>query len=275
MKRKLLIVTAAIVIISAAQAKAQWSLTGNAGTDPALNFVGTTDNKAFKIKTNNQQRLNISGSGNIKIGTGSAVSKLDVAGTITATGGNSDNWNSAFGWGNHAVAGYLTGFTELDPQVGANALSRVPRWDGSALVTGSIYDNGTRIGIGTVSPLFILHANSSTELRTAYIINSTNSASTTYGIYALASGTGAGDKRGGSFEALDGTGTNIGIRTFASGGTLNYAAYFAAGDVYAAGSVGIGDATPASKLTVAGVTALLLEFRMLIYLKMLLLPTRM
>jgi hypothetical protein len=25
------------------------------------------------------------------------------------------NWNTAFGWGNHANAGYLTGFTESDP----------------------------------------------------------------------------------------------------------------------------------------------------------------
>jgi hypothetical protein len=25
------------------------------------------------------------------------------------------NWNTAFGWGNHATAGYLTSFTEIDP----------------------------------------------------------------------------------------------------------------------------------------------------------------
>jgi hypothetical protein len=34
--------------------------------------------------------------------------------TITATGGNSGNWNTAFGWGNHASAGYLTSYTETD-----------------------------------------------------------------------------------------------------------------------------------------------------------------
>ena len=33
---------------------------------------------------------------------------LSVNGTITATGGNSSNWNTAYGWGNHASAGYLT-----------------------------------------------------------------------------------------------------------------------------------------------------------------------
>ena len=30
-------------------------------------------------------------------------------GTVTATGGNSTNWNTAYGWGNHASAGYITG----------------------------------------------------------------------------------------------------------------------------------------------------------------------
>jgi len=35
------------------------------------------------------------------------------AGTITATGGNSTNWNTAYGWGNHASAGYLTSHQSL------------------------------------------------------------------------------------------------------------------------------------------------------------------
>ena len=30
------------------------------------------------------------------------------SGTITATGGNSTNWNTAYGWGNHGSAGYIT-----------------------------------------------------------------------------------------------------------------------------------------------------------------------
>jgi hypothetical protein len=31
-----------------------WSLTGNAGTDPAINFIGTTDNKPFLFRVNNE-----------------------------------------------------------------------------------------------------------------------------------------------------------------------------------------------------------------------------
>ena len=33
----------------------------------------------------------------------------------TSVVNNSANWNTAYGWGNHALAGYLTSFTETDP----------------------------------------------------------------------------------------------------------------------------------------------------------------
>ena len=36
---------------------------------------------------------------------------LTVTGTVTATGGNSTNWNTAYGWGDHSTAGYLTSST--------------------------------------------------------------------------------------------------------------------------------------------------------------------
>ena len=42
------------------------------------------------------------------IGTSSPSTTLDVSGIINATGGNSTNWNTSYGWGNHASQGYLT-----------------------------------------------------------------------------------------------------------------------------------------------------------------------
>ena len=40
--------------------------------------------------------------------------RLVVSGVITANGGNSGEWNTAYSWGNHASAGYITGYTETD-----------------------------------------------------------------------------------------------------------------------------------------------------------------
>ena len=49
-----------------------WSLTGNAGTSYATNFLGTTDNTSLRFRTNNTQRLILDSLGNVGIGTSPA-----------------------------------------------------------------------------------------------------------------------------------------------------------------------------------------------------------
>ncbi len=79
-----------------------------------------------------QERMRIAGTGNVGIGTTSPVNKLDVNGVISAIGGNSTNWNTAYSWGNHATSGYLT--TEVDGIIG-NEISNVT--NSTLLRTGS------------------------------------------------------------------------------------------------------------------------------------------
>ncbi|WP_412850646.1 cell wall anchor protein [Chryseobacterium sp. PMSZPI] len=45
-----------------------WNVTGNAGTNPPNNFMGTTDSKDLVVKTNNVERMRITSAGNVAIG---------------------------------------------------------------------------------------------------------------------------------------------------------------------------------------------------------------
>jgi len=117
-----------------------------------------------------------------------------------------------------------------------------------------IYRNGA-VGVGSVpSTTANLRAETSTYPHAGYLVNNMNSASTTYGVYGAALGTGSGEKRGGSFEATGGTGTNIGVRGVASGGLVNWAGYFSTGNVFVQDSLLIGLETGATgyKLAVDG-----------------------
>lgn len=56
-----------------------WGLTGNAGTNPATNFIGTTDAQSLVMRTNNTERLHIAAAGNVGIGTSVTNVRLQVA----------------------------------------------------------------------------------------------------------------------------------------------------------------------------------------------------
>ena len=74
--------------LSASVAAAGWSLNGNSGTNPASAFIGTTDNIALNIRTNNQTRLTVADNGNIGINTTTPTAKLDVKSASGTTGAN-------------------------------------------------------------------------------------------------------------------------------------------------------------------------------------------
>jgi hypothetical protein len=69
-------------LASMADATANWSLTGNTGTDSASNFIGTLDGQPLTIKTDNAARMIISSDGNVGIGTTTPSAKLNVDGTV-------------------------------------------------------------------------------------------------------------------------------------------------------------------------------------------------
>ena len=62
-----------------------WKLTGNSGTNPSTNFIGTTDNVDFSFRSNNTERMRLTTAGILKLITNSAN---------TAQLKNDENFNS-------------------------------------------------------------------------------------------------------------------------------------------------------------------------------------
>jgi len=68
---------------------------------------------------------------------------------VYALDGNSDNWNEAHGWGNHADAGYLTAFTEIDPVFSASPAASITSGNISNWNTAHGWGNHATAGYST------------------------------------------------------------------------------------------------------------------------------
>lgn len=165
---------------------------------------------------------------------------LATASATTAGALSSADWanfNTAYGWGNHASAGYLTSFTETDPLFAASAAqgiaagditawnakvggsgttSYVPMFTASGTVGNSaLFSDATgKVGIGTGTPAY--------DLDVAGSINATDSI--TIGGVPVATSTD-------TYWSIAGVGPDI---------------------QYSGGKVGIGTAAPAYTLDVGG-----------------------
>ncbi|CAG0965438.1 MAG: hypothetical protein HND27_03890 [Bacteroidetes bacterium] len=123
-----------------------WSITGNTGTNPATNFLGTTDNQALVLRTNNTERMRVLGTGRIGVNT------LTIEGTIDAR----DNFASSIG--NYATSLQIntnatgTGFLATGQNSILNGL--VAGSGGSVTgVTNGLYVYYTTPGVGQAEVL--------------------------------------------------------------------------------------------------------------------------
>ncbi len=62
-----------------------WRINGNSGTDSAYHFIGTTDAKPLIMRTSNGERMRISSTGNVGIGTSTPLSPLSFANAVVGT----------------------------------------------------------------------------------------------------------------------------------------------------------------------------------------------
>ncbi|MBL7926884.1 MAG: hypothetical protein JNK61_08240 [Bacteroidia bacterium] len=85
MKNQFATLTAVLLFTaSIIQAQTSWNITGNAATNPMANFIGTTDNKNFNVRTNNQTRLTVDSAGKVGIGTTTPTNLLNIVNNGTA-----------------------------------------------------------------------------------------------------------------------------------------------------------------------------------------------
>lgn len=80
--KNLLLLSLCIISINNLLNAQNWSLTGNSGTNPGTNFLGTTDKKALVLRTNNKERIRILPNGKVGIGLSNPKFLLDVNGNI-------------------------------------------------------------------------------------------------------------------------------------------------------------------------------------------------
>jgi hypothetical protein len=172
--------------------------------------------------------VKISGSGDIT-----------ASGTLSASGYNNTNWDTAFSWGNHASAGYLTAESDTLDSV----LTR-----GSTTDLGFIIENGNST-----------YTNPETTNVPRIYMHNTGASATAHAVLSLRTLGGTGGNPFVSFDLNGVTGWSVGADN-SDGDKFKISNNWAALDsntrftIQTTGEVGIGTTSPAHKLDVAGTT---------------------
>lgn len=199
--------------------------------------------------------------GNVGISTISPTEKLHIEGKIKIADGT-QGVNMVLTSDANGVASWGT-ISETDPQVGANTNNYLSKWNGSSLVTSSVFDNGTNVGIGSALPLNKLDVFGAGGLRvsTSYTgIGPTNDwIAGNFGgilnnrvVLGMLNNTASIGGHNAALNAwavlaINPDGGNVGIGTFNPTNKLSVA-----GNANVTGNFGIGTTTPAAKLDVNG-----------------------
>lgn len=134
----------------------EWGLSGNNGTTPATNFIGTIDNVDFVTKTNNAEAMRVTSTGNIGINaptpsatdrvniiTGTAMNGLLLTSQQTAAGSYGFRNNATLATGNANIYTGYNGTIALagGPVTNTGLYSEVPNGSSPAMVASATGSN--------------------------------------------------------------------------------------------------------------------------------------
>jgi trimeric autotransporter adhesin len=213
-----------------------WNLTGNAGTNPSSNFIGTTDVQPLRFRVNNLWAGEIHPtSGNVFLGLGAGQSNT-IGQSNTAVGEHALNantegkFNSAYGY--YALAANTIG-SDNTANGYRTLYSNTTGSNNTANGHSALYSNTTG-GNNTANGRSALYSNTTGNNNTGngpvtLYSNTTGSSNTANGYYALASNTIGNNNTAMGVDALNGNSTasqNTGIgngalftQSFSNGGT--------------------------------------------------------
>ena len=138
-----------------------WKLKGNTGTVAGTNFIGTTDNVDWVVKTNNTERMRVQAGGNVGIGESAPASlfsigsgslfRVDALGDLTRVNNVPYSWPSSQGAAGTVLTNDGAGTLSWS-LVSAGTVTSIATQDG--ITGGTITNTGT---IGLTGQALALH----------------------------------------------------------------------------------------------------------------------
>jgi len=168
-----------------------WGLTGNSGTNPATNFLGTTDAQDQAFRTNNVEQMRLTTAGRLGLGTATPGAKLDIQGGADNNGAN-DPMALSFSWRAGGYRHFVRSRHNSDLSGSGNDLdfylnngnsggvSTAPGTGNIQVMTLESYAGTPRVGIGTTAPSAPLEVQGGTAIDDATPVNSTQTLTRLY-----------------------------------------------------------------------------------------------
>lgn len=184
-------------IAEATTSSNDWTTTGNAGTTSGTNFIGTTDNNALRVRTNNVNRFEFTTDGRLQsFNSGSA-------------GQPTYSWNNDTDIGMYRIGANTLGFSALQTVVNGN-----PVYPGDRFTVHGATDDYAINGYATGANGVAVYGENATVGGTGIIGDAAGGSTSKSGNGVI------GINRSGSGNGVYGNSSNVGVRGYGGHGAI-------------------------------------------------------